>query len=77
MNLTNPNAQIEYTVEVDGQTRTDSFTTADVRDSRAATDQVVAESYAQHLSVERFENADPSTVVVTDIVEAVDTKESE
>ena len=63
-----PHARIEYTVEVDGQPRKDSYTTADVRDHRPLTDRQAAASYAQHISVERFENADPSTVEVTQVV---------
>lgn len=37
---TTPHARIEYTVEVDGQPRKDSYTTADVRDHRPSTVEV-------------------------------------
>ena len=63
---------ITYTVDVEGQTREDSFTTAEVDDERAGYSPRVAESYAQYLAVERFDDADPSTIRVKQMGEPHD-----
>lgn len=54
--------EIIYTVVAGGQTREDRYTTDDVDDDRAGYSPRVAESYAQHLAVERFDDVDPTTV---------------
>lgn len=48
-----PETPITFTVEVDGETVTEEFTTDDVSDPRAAWNPDVALAYAQHLAVDR------------------------
>lgn len=65
--MTYPTTEITYTVDVDGEQHTESYTTDDVSDERAAWDPDVALAYARHLAVDEhgFEAVDVNTVDVT------------